>query len=566
MFNRYGKHDTGGGMRRGIGGSSLRSFHSSAAPRSFSPDGTSAMRFRLRQRRIETYMPEEEKGGNTNTRLHPSLLAPRKTNTRSFSPIRRPERMDSGRHERRREMHGSKMSASRGRAIPPPAADSIRIIPLGGVEEIGRNMTTVELGNDIIVMDMGLQFNDENTPGIDFILPNTKYLEERKDKIRAVIITHGHLDHIGGIPYLMHRIGNPPLYTRSLTSLMIRKRQEEFPNLPALDIKIVEGEERIRVGALFARFFGVTHSIPDSMGIIIETPYGNIVNPGDFKLEHTEGIVSENEEKAYAVFEKGKTLLLLGESTNIENPGFSTPEALVGKNLSEIVRTAKSRLIISMFASHVTRIAKIIEACEQNNKKAVIEGRSMRNNVEICIAAGLLKPKEGVIIRAEEMEKYPPDRIVMLATGAQGDEFAAMMRMATKTHKTVRLLPTDTVVLSSSIIPGNERTVEKLKDNIARHGAKILHYRTSEVYIHSTGHGNKGELEWLHKKVRPKFFIPTHGNHYRLRLHAELAESLGTPRENIIVPDNSMIIEIQGGGRKIVALKERAPNGPLMVD
>jgi ribonuclease J len=427
-------------------------------------------------------------------------------------------------------------------------------------------MTLIEFRGDIVVIDMGLQFNDVKTPGIDFILPNTRYLEERKDKIRAVLITHGHLDHIGGIPYLMDRIGNPPMYTRNLTALMVKKRQEEFPHLPPIDYKIVEGNERVKLGALAVRFFGVTHSIPDSMGIVIETPYGNIVTPGDYKLDHEDGVPSDMEEETYAPFEKENNLLLLTDSTNIENPGFSTPEKLVGKNLGEIVRTAKTRLIVSMFASHITRIAKVIEACEANNKKVVIEGRSMKNNVDICITAGLIKVRESTLISSSDMANYPPDRIVVLATGAQGDEFAALTRLANKSHKQMRLSENDTVVLSSSIVPGNEKAVQDLKDNIARHGAKILHYRTSEVYIHSTGHGNRGEIEWLHKKIRAKFFIPVHGTHYMLRLHAELAQELGVPKQNIVVPDNSMIIEIQEGGKKIVALKEKAPNGPLMVD
>ncbi|MDP3661704.1 MAG: ribonuclease J [bacterium] len=493
-----------------------------------------------------------------------SPFAPRRTDI--FSAIKKPRGAGAPRFRERRPPVRREFALEPRIILPQLADGAVRIIPISGVEEIGRNMIMVEYKDDIIVMDMGLQFNNEKTPGIDYILPNTAYLEERKEKIRAVFITHGHLDHIGGIPYLMPRIGNPPLYTRNLTALMIKKRQEEFSHLPALDIKIVENDERVRLGAVLVRFFGVTHSIPDSMGIIIETPHGNIVNPGDFKLDHTDGVVSESEEKAYALFDKEKTLLLLGESTNVENPGFSTPEALVGQNLAEIVRTTKGRLIVSMFASHVTRLAKVIEACEQNNKKAVIEGRSMRNNIDICIAAGLLKPKEGVIIRSEDMANYPPDRLVVLATGAQGDEFAAMMRIATKTHKTMHLLPTDTVVLSSSIIPGNERSVEKLKDNIARHGAKIVHYRTSEMYIHSTGHGNRAELEWLHKKVKPKFFVPTHGNHYRLRLHAELAQSLGMPKENMVIADNGSLIDIAADGQSIKTYKEKAPANPIMVD
>src|SRR3989338_575483 len=226
----------------------------------------------------------------------------------------------------------------------------------------------------------------------------------------------------------------------------------------------------------------------------------------------------------------------------------------------------KKRLVISMFASHITRIAKVIEAAEKSNKKVVIEGRSMKNNVDICIAAGLIKVREHTIVLATEIGGYPPDRIIVLATGAQGDEFAALTRLANKSHKQLRLSEHDTVVLSSSIIPGNEKAVQDLKDNIARHGAKIVHYRTSEVYIHSTGHGNRGEIEWLHRKIHSKYFIPVHGTHYMLRLHAELAQELGMPKQNIVIPDNSMIIEIQEGGKKIVSLKDKAPNGPLMVD
>ena len=468
-------------------------------------------------------------------------------------------------HERSKEAR-DRGAIKKTAPIPPLKDDSIRVICLGGVEEIGRNMTLIEFRNDIVVIDMGLQFNDAKTPGIDFILPNTKYLEERKHKIRAVFITHGHLDHIGGVPYLMERIGNPPMYTRNLTALMIRKRQEEFPHLPPIDMKIVEGNNRVKFGDLSVRFFGVTHSIPDSMGIIVETPYGNIVTPGDYKLDHVGGVPTEAEEETYGALSKDNNLLLLTDSTNIENPGFSTPESLVGQNLAEIVRTVKTRLIVSMFASHITRIAKIIEAAEKCNKKVAIEGRSMKNNVDICIAAGLITVKKDTIIPSTEITNFPPDRIIVLATGAQGDEFAALTRLANKSHKQLRLSEHDTVLLSASIVPGNEKAVQDLKDNIARHGSKIIHYRTSDVYIHSTGHGNRGEMEWLHRKIKSKFFIPLHGTHYMLRLHAELAEELGTPKQHIVIPDNSLIIEIQEGGKKITTLKEKAPNGPLMVD
>lgn len=484
--------------------------------------------------------------------------------TTPINSLKRSNRNSGG--GRRHGPSSSHASRSKKEDVIPTVGESIRIIPLGGVEEIGKNMTVVEIGNDIIVIDAGFQFKEEDTPGIDYILPNTKYLEERKDRVRAIIITHAHLDHIGAIPFIMERIGNPPMYTRNLTALMVKKRQTEFPHLQPIDFKVVENNERIRIGNLTVGFFGVTHSIPDSMGVIIETPYGNIVTPGDYKLEHMDGIPSEREEAEYKIFDKEKTLVLLTDSTNIENPGFSTPESLVIENLEEIIKNSKSRLIMTMFASHIYRMAAIVKACEKFGKKLVVEGRSMKNNIEITIFAGIINVGKEVIIKPEEMDQYPPDKIVMLVTGAQGDEFSFLGRLINDNYKYFKLSPKDTVLLSSSIVPGNEKAVQKLKDGIARKGAHIMHYRSSEVYIHSTGHGNRGEIEWLHKKIKPKFFIPIHGSHYMLKLHAELAEQLGMQKDNIIVPDDGMIIEIQEGGAKMVKLKETAPSGTVMVD
>ena len=448
----------------------------------------------------------------------------------------------------------------------PPIGDNIRIIPLGGVEQIGQNCTMIEYKDDIIVVDLGFQFQEDDTPGIDYILPNTRYIEERKDKIRAVIITHGHLDHTGGIPYIMPRIGNPPIYTRNLTALMIKKRQEEFPHLEPLDIRIVEKDDHLKIGNLTVRFFAVTHTIPDSMGVIIETPYGAIVNPGDPKLDHNETVPTDAESREYEKFKDMNVLFMMNDSTNIENPGFSTPEKLVHKNLEEIIKNIKGRLIIGTFASQMERMIKIIEVAEKYGKKVALEGRSMKTNIEIATLAGMLKIKKGTIINTQDIESYPPDRIIILATGAQGEEFAALMRISNRSHKNLKLTKRDTVLLSSSIIPGNEKSVEKLKDNLARQGAKIIHYRTSDVYIHGSGHGNKGELEWMMRKINPRFFMPIHGNHYRLKLHAELAESVGVPENNIVVPDNGSIIEIQEGGTKLVKLKEKAPSGLVLVD
>jgi ribonuclease J len=450
--------------------------------------------------------------------------------------------------------------------VIPPVGENVRIIPLGGVEQIGQNCTIIEYKDTIIVIDIGFQFQDEATPGIDYILPNTKYIEERKDKVKAVIITHGHLDHIGGMPYIMPLIGNPPVYTRNLTSLMIQKRQQEFPHLDPLDIRVVENDSQIKIGDLAVKFFAVTHTIPDSMGVIVDTPFGAIVNPGDPKLDHDDTIPTEAENKEYGKFKDMNVLFMMNDSTNVENAGFSTPEKLVHKGLEEIITNIKGRLIIGTFSSQMERMIKIIEICERLGKKIAVEGRSMKTNIEIAQLADMLKMKKDTIINTQDIDNYPPDRIVMLATGAQGEEFAALMRISTNQLKSFRLNTRDTILLSSSIIPGNEKAVEKLKDNIARQGARIIHYRTSDVYIHGSGHGNKGELEWMLKQVKPKFFMPIHGNHYRLRAHAELAEANGVPKENIVIPDNGTIVDICENGTKINVLPMKAPSGLVLVD
>jgi ribonuclease J len=452
--------------------------------------------------------------------------------------------------------------------IPPVAPGVIRIIPLGGVEEIGKNMTVIETAEDIVVIDAGMEFAKEDTPGIDYIIPNTRYLEERKDKIRALIITHGHLDHIGGVPLVLSRIGNPPVYSRNLSVLLMKKRQAEFPHLPPLNAQIVEKDQTITFGSIKIKFWGVTHTIPDSMGIIVDTPYGWIINPGDYKLDQIDGIVTPSEEKEYAIFDNANVLLLMTDSTNIENEGFALPEIKVHQGLERLISENKGgRIIIAAFASHITRLVKIIHIAEQFNKKIVIEGRSMKNNIDTVIEAGLAEPKKGTIISVDEMENYAPDRLIILMTGAQGEEFAALNRAANKTHRKFKLQKGDTIILSASIVPGNEIAVAKMKDGLARQGVKIITYRTAgEDYIHATGHGNKEDIRWLHKKVHERFFIPIHGHHHMLQSHKRLAMETGVPEENIVVPDNGSIIEIVNEGKNIVVRQEKAPSGVMMVD
>lgn len=451
--------------------------------------------------------------------------------------------------------------------IPPPEEGVVRIIPLGGVEEIGKNMTAIEIGEDIIVVDAGMHFSTEETPGVDYVIPNTTYLEERKDKIRALFVTHGHLDHIGGVPIVLSRIGNPPVYSRNLTMLLMRKRAAEFPHLPKMKEVTVEKDETVTVGKIRVRFFGVTHTIPDSMGIMVETPHGLVVTPGDYKLDQVDGVVSEAEEKEYAVFDTSKTLLLLTDSTNIENEGFSLPEEKVHRGLENLIRKVSGRIIIAAFASHITRLAHVVKFAESIGKKIAIDGRSMKTNIEVAIEAKLFEPKKGTIIPIEDVNNHPPHKVVILMTGAQGEEFASLNRAANKTHTKFMLHKGDTIILSSSIVPGNELQVQKMKDGLTRQGVRIISYRTSgEDFVHATGHGNQEDIKWLHRKVRAKFFIPIHGWHSMLVRHKELALELGMSEENIVVPDNGSIIEISADGEKIVRRKEKAPSGVMMVD
>jgi ribonuclease J len=443
--------------------------------------------------------------------------------------------------------------------------DTVRVIPVSGVEEIGRNMIIVETKDDMIVVDAGFQFVSEesNAPGINYILPNTQYIEERKHKVRALVVTHGHLDHIGGIPFIMERIGNPPIYTQYLTSLMILKRQEEFPHMEPVQMNVVKEGETFTVGTTRIKTFPVTHSIPDAMGLAIETKHGDVVITGDIKLVHEEGKVVVEERESWEKVGLNKNLVLLCDSTNADRDGFSASEEKVYETLENIIKSVSGRLIIGTFASQFDRLISVIKTCEEQGKKVVMEGRSIKTNIDIAIQAKLVEVKPHTFISAGDMGDYPSDKIVILSTGAQGEEFAALMRMATDKHKFITLNERDTVVLSSSVIPGNEIAVQKLKDNIYRKNVKVINYKGS--HVHSSGHGNAGELVWVHQTVKPKFLVPVHGHHFHLKSHMYAAIENGFPRENVVVPDNGSIIDIKNG-TEIIKHSVKIPTELVMVD
>jgi len=486
-------------------------------------------------------------------RVAPSLSGRRQASNNNHPP----------RGNRRGGDHTAERRETPKAVIPPLGKGNIRIIPLGGVEGVGMNMTVVEFNDDIFIIDAGFMFPGEESPGVDYIIPDVTYLVERKDKIRGIFITHGHLDHIGGIPYIMQKLGNPPIYTRLFGAMMIRKRQAEFPHIPTPDLKIVEKDDRVKSGNTHIRFFNVTHTIPDSMGIIIESQWGNILFMGDLKVDHINQVPLPAEDELYTRLGNENNLFMAADSTNTTRPGWSDSETTVRENLREIVSQATGRLIMGTFASLVDRVIYVIQEAEKMGKKVIIDGRGMRESIEIATELGRVKMQPGTIIPVEDVDKYPEDRILIMATGAQADEYSSLQRMSIKTHKYLKLHKRDTIVLSSSVIPGNEKGVEILKDNLARQGANIIHYRMKDV--HSSGHAYADEATWLYQKIKPKFFMPVHGGHYMLRVHEQVAISAGIKPENIVVPDNGSIIEILDG-KKIHMLKDKAPTDMIMVD
>ena len=443
------------------------------------------------------------------------------------------------------------------------SGETVKFIALGGLEEIGRNMMLFEYGDEIIIIDAGLQFPEETTPGIDFIIPNVSYLEKNKKKIKALIITHGHYDHIGAIPYIIEKIGNPTIYATSITKEIIARRQEEFPNAPKLDFEIIKAGESRQLSKNFAiRFFGVTHNIPEGVGMVLETPIGKIVHPGEFKFDYD----IDGNPRDLDIWEnigKQKIHTLLLDSTGAEEPGFSVSERIVERELEKLFKKAEGRIIVGTFASLLDRIAEIIKIADRLEKKVAISGSSMKTNIQIARNLGYMKVEKDAIVPLEEIGKYRDDKILILCTGAQGEPNAQMMKIANGEHRYIQIKKGDTVVLSSSVIPGNERSVQILKDDLSRQGALIYHYKM--VDIHSSGHAPQEELKSVMKMVKPNFFIPIHGYYFMRWRNASLAqEALKLKPEETPIVDNGQVLLLSKNSAKIS--EETVPTYYVMVD
>lgn len=455
--------------------------------------------------------------------------------------------------------------------IATPKYAHVRIVPLGGLEEVGRNMMYLEYVDpksanhgDIVVIDMGLQFPEDNMPGIDYIVPNIESLLPKREHIKGVVITHAHYDHIGAIPHLMPELGrNVPLYATDLTLAIIEKRQEDFHPPHSLNLNKISSDTVLKLGAFELSFFGVSHNVPASVGVVLRTPIGRFVHTGDFKLDVRSDVAGKLElEKIKELGRAGDIRVLMSDSTNARETGHQFSETDIQIEMEAIIKNAKGRLIIGTFASLLGRLNEIIQLAERHKKKVVIEGRSMRNNIEIARRLGYMKFDEKNIIRAEESSKYPPEKIIVLATGAQGEDRAALMRIANRQHRSLQIQPGDTVVFSSSVIPGNERSVQLLTDKLYREGAEVINYRMLD--IHAGGHAKQEDLKLMIELVKPQFLMPIEGNHSFLKMHAKVGLRAGLKPEQIIIADNGQVVE---ASREQVALtKEYVPSSYVMVD
>jgi len=438
----------------------------------------------------------------------------------------------------------------------------LRVIPLGGLGEVGRNMMLLELGSQILIIDMGLQFPDEDMPGIDYIIPNTAYLRGKEKSIVGVILTHGHLDHIGAIPYLIGKLGNPPIFAAELTRGIMLRRQEDFAHQPKLNITKIEDGSKVQLGSFEIEFFRQNHNIADNLGLFIKTPIGNLIETSDFKFDDNPVNDLPTDFGKLKKLGAREILLLMSDSTGAENEGHSFSEKTIMENLDGIFKEAHGRIIAATFASLINRMQQIITLSEKYGRKVAIDGYSMKMNIEICKKLGYIKTKNGTLIQTSEMNRYPDSKITLLCTGAQGEGQAVLMRIANKEHKFVRLKKGDSIIFSSSVVPGNERSVQILKDALYRGGAQVFHYQMMD--IHAGGHAKQEELRQMIEIMKPRFFVPIHGHYSMLVNHAQIAKDTGIPEKNIAVAENGQVVRMNK--REISIEKGRVPSNYIMVD
>ncbi|NTV40734.1 MAG: ribonuclease J [Candidatus Moranbacteria bacterium] len=445
-----------------------------------------------------------------------------------------------------------------------PAGDHLRITPLGGNEEVGRNMTLFEYGGDIIILDMGMMFPEEDMPGIDYIIPNISYLKGKEKNVRGVILSHGHLDHIGAAPILLRELGYPPIVGRDLTLALVKKKMEDFElnsttNLKTIRVNAIS--DKVRLGKFEIEFFDVEHSVMDAVGVIIKTPDGTVIHPGDWTMDNNP---TDHEKVTYEHLSKlPSPRILMLESLGATDTHISEKtENDMYVNLNELVSSAKGMVIIGTFSSQIKRIGKIIEYADSIGKKVALDGYSMKMNIEIAKELGYIKAFKKTQISVNEIHKHPRNKVVVVCTGAQGEGNAVLSRIVNDEHRFIRIQKEDTIIFSSSVIPGNERTIQRLKDDLYRKCDNVIH--SDILDVHTSGHSNAHDIQDIIKQIQPDYFLPVYANHYFLKEAAKLGERVGVHKENIFVLDNGNQLEFEKGKAKM--LPHKIDTSYVMVD
>ncbi|MCC7432310.1 RNase J family beta-CASP ribonuclease [Candidatus Peregrinibacteria bacterium] len=441
----------------------------------------------------------------------------------------------------------------------------LRIIPIGGLDEVGKNTMIFEYEDSIFLVDLGFQFPEADMLGVDYVIPDINYLKDKIHKIKGIVVTHGHLDHIGGIPYLLNKLGNPPIFAGKLTMGLITKQLEEHGLMQTADLRTVNfNTDQFYFGKMKVSFFRVTHSIPDSCGLYIETPAGSIVHTGDFKIDLSPaGAQLPPDFAKIAGFGEKSITALMSDSTNAMKPGYTISEKKIGQTLDSIIKDAKGRVIIASFSSQIGRIQQIIEAAMKHGKKIFLSGRSLIDNSVMAAELGYLKYPQGLISDVRKSKKHPADKTIILTTGSQGEPVAALSRMALNEHSHVQISKGDTVVLSSSPIPGNEMAVVRVTNNLTRLGARVINNHIMDV--HTSGHGQQEDLKLMFSLVKPKYFIPIHGEYFMRKIHGEImVNDLGFPEEKVIMVENGDVMEMRNGELKYTG--EKVQTNYILVD
>ena len=435
----------------------------------------------------------------------------------------------------------------------------LSIIPLGGLGEIGKNMTAFRYGDEIILIDAGLMFPEDDMLGIDLVIPDITYLIENRDKVKGIFLTHGHEDHIGALPFILKQL-DVPVYGTALTLGILEGRLEEA-GVSTASLNVIRSGERVRAGAFKLEFMRVNHSIPDAIGIAIHTPVGLIIHTGDFKIDQTPVDGQVMELNRFAEYGDQGVLLMMADSTNAERPGYTQSEKFVGETFDNEFRYAKNRIIVATFSSNVHRIQQICDTAVKFKRKVAVMGRSMVNVVNISLEMGYLKVPEGVLIDIDEIRNYTNDQVVVICTGSQGEPMSALTRMSMGDNRKVQIVPGDTVIISAAPIPGNEKMVSNTINHLYMQGAEVVYEKANGVHV--SGHASQEELKIMHNLVRPKFFMPVHGEYRHLVKHAKLAESLGMDRKNIMIAENGSIIELT---KDKICISGKVTSGKVLID